>query len=44
MCMEQYPRPNKKQKYYCRRDLLIEKIVNHKGDTIFYDFFKRIDL
>ena len=44
MCMEQYPRPNKKQNYYCHRDLLIEKIINHEGDTIFYDFNKRIDL
>lgn len=44
LCMERYPKPIKTQKHYCHRDLLIEKILNHKSKTVLDDFLNRIDL
>jgi len=44
LCMEKYPKPNKNQKHFCHRDLLIEKILSHKSNMILDDFSKRIDL
>ena len=44
LCMEKYPKPNKNQKHFCHRDLLIEKILNHQSNSILDNFSKRIDL
>lgn len=44
MCMEEFSKPNKKQKHYCHRDFLGEKILNFQSEDPLYNFDKRIDL
>lgn len=44
MCMEQFAKPNKSQKYYCHRDLLVEKILNYTSEDKLLSFNKREDL
>ncbi len=44
MCMEKFSKPNKQQKYYCHRDLLVEKILNYKAIDPLYNFDERMDL
>jgi len=44
LCMEKFPKPNKKQKHFCHRDLLIEKILNHNSENQLENFTKRQDL
>ncbi len=44
MCMEEFARPNKTQKYFCHRDLLTEKILKYKNSNSLLRFEERIDL
>lgn len=44
MCMEEFSKPKKQQKYYCHRDFLVEKILNFKSEDPLYSFDERIDL
>lgn len=44
MCMEEFTKPNKSQKYYCHRDFLAEIIINHKSESSLLNFEKRVDL
>ena len=44
MCMEEFAKPNKPQKYYCHRDFLIEIILNYESKDPIFKFEKRLDL
>jgi len=44
MCMEEYAKPFKAQKYYCHRDFLADLIIYHKSEDPLLKFENRIDL
>lgn len=44
LCMEQYSKPNGKQKHYCHRDILTEIILKNNPKDALLIFDRRIDL
>jgi len=44
MCMEEFAKPNKPQKYYCHRDFLADFIINNKSEDSLLNFVNRTDL
>ncbi len=44
ICMEEYAKPKKTQKYFCHRDFLTDIILNNDSEDFLLRFSKRKDL